>query len=45
MKFGKQKGCEFFYNYCGNSSNSLFTFANEFYLPSTKPTKAQESSC
>ena len=45
MKFGKHKGCEFFYNYCGNSSNSLSTFANEFYLPSTEPTKTQEPSC
>ena len=44
MKFGKNKGCEFFYNYCGNSSNPLFTFANEFYLPKEQ-TNAQEPSC
>ena len=33
LKFGKNKGCEFFYNHCGNSSNSPSTFANEFFLP------------
>ena len=45
MKFGKNKGCEFFYNYCGNSSNHLSTFANEFYLPKIAPTETQEPSC
>ena len=33
MKFGKNKGCEFYFNECGKSDNPLTTFANEFYLP------------
>ena len=33
LKFGKNKGCEFFFNNCGDSSNPKFTFANEFFLP------------
>ena len=44
LKFGKNKGCEFFYNYCGNSSNSRYTFANEFFLPSD-PNIGQKPSC
>ena len=44
MKFGKNKGCEFFFNHCGNSSNPLHTFANEFYLPNAK-TNDPEPSC
>ena len=44
LKFGKNKGCEFFYNYCGNSSNSHHTFANEFFLPSD-PNIGQKPSC
>ena len=45
MKFGKHKGCEFFYNYCGNSSiSSSFFVANEFYLPNDSSIN-QEPSC
>ena len=45
MKFGKHKGCEFFYNYCGNFSiSSSFIFANEFYLPKDSSIE-QEPSC
>ena len=44
LKFGKNKGCEFFYNYCGNSSNSRSTFANEFFLPND-PGIGQKPSC
>ena len=44
MKFGKNKGCEFFFNHCGNASNSLTTFANEFYLPK-ESTVNSEPSC
>ena len=33
MKFGKHKGCEFYFNQCGKADNPLTTFANEFYLP------------
>ena len=43
MKFGKHKGCEFFFNDCGNSSNPLYTFANEFYLPNE--TENSDPSC
>ena len=43
MKFGKHKGCEFFFNDCGNSSNPLYTFANEFYLPNE--TAGSDPSC
>jgi len=43
LKFGKNKGCEFFYNYCGNSSNSQYTFANEFFLPSAYSNEPKQS--
>ena len=43
MKFGKNKGCEFFYNHCGNASNSLTTFSNEFYLPKESTTDIEPS--
>jgi len=43
LKFGKNKGCEFFYNYCGNSSNSQSTFANEFFLPSAYSNEPKQS--
>ena len=33
MKFGKNKGCDFYFKNCGNDSVSSSTFANEFYLP------------
>ena len=33
LKFGKNKGCEFFFNQCGDSNNPSTTFANEFFLP------------
>ena len=44
LKFGKNKGCEFFYNYCGNSNNSPSTFANEFFLPNDSSI-GQKPSC
>ena len=44
MKFGKNKGCDFFFNKCGNFSVSPSTFANEFYLPKTL-TDANQPSC
>ena len=43
MKFGKNKGCEFFYNHCGNASNSLTTFSNEFFLPKESTTDIEPS--
>jgi len=36
MKFGKNKGCEFFFDNCGNSNVPSYTFANEFYLPNNE---------
>ena len=44
MKFGKNKGCEFFDNHCGSSDNPSYTFANEFYLPPSI-TDESEPSC
>ena len=44
LKFGKNKGCQFFYNHCGDSNNPTFTFANEFFLPND-PAVTQKPSC
>ena len=41
MKFGKNKGCEFFNDQCGSSSIS----SNEFYLPNASPSNVIEPSC
>ena len=42
MKFGKNKGCEFLEEKCGDSPNF---FKNEFYLPTALPSKEKEPSC
>jgi len=54
FKFGKNKGCKFFFGDCGrnldndlddqeNSVNNEIVFANEFYLPTTYSTNPEPS--
>ena len=49
MRFGKNKGCDFFNpeKNCGDQNDNSFTYANEFYLPTSiedNPTQ-NEISC
>ena len=44
MRFGKHKGCDFFFGKCEQNDDDDITFSNEFYLP-TENNKFPEPSC